>query len=131
MASRSFLRHARLTAALSLALALPPLVGAGVFLSVARTPLRLDVAGPPSALDPSHCTWYCHNPGCPHTPLLPPFLSGDQGAFGLTVQALQVGGLVTGLGYQGFNILVYCVVWPGVTGLLYGIAVGRYLWKRW
>lgn len=65
---------------------------------------------------PDRCTWACHNQGCAHRPVLPAFLTGDQGLFGLTVRSLyRAGGLLSGdraAGYGAANLVLLCVAWP-------------------
>ena len=60
--------------------------------------------------------------------MLPAFLVGDDGLFGWTVGALYALGHVLvpgrgGLGYGAANLLVFCVIWPGVMYALYVVAL--------
>lgn len=75
------------------------------------------------------CSWYCHDHDCLHDPRLPAGLTSDEGAFGKTIQILVHSGRKTGLGYQGMNILVFCVIWPIVTYFFYTVAVARAIWN--
>jgi hypothetical protein len=82
---------------------------------------------PLEAFSPNHCTWACHNQGCKHAPKIPGTLTSDKGAFGGTIRALY--GLGTYLskdrsqGYGAANLLVFCILWPGVTYGLWVCAV--------
>lgn len=67
---------------------------------------------PQEPYEPTRCTWYCHNHGCPHHPRLGAFLSGDDGLFGFT--------------YRDANALLFFVVWPVVTIALVAVV----LWQR-
>jgi hypothetical protein len=83
---------------------------------------------PQEPYEATRCTWYCHNHGCPHHPHLGAFLSGDDGLFGWTVDALHAAGDVVsprspGLGYGAVNLAVFCAVWPGMMYALWVIAV--------
>lgn len=73
--------------------------------SIPREPYRAD-----------HCTWECHNRGCRHRPALPEVLSGDRGAYGMTIRGLySVGGTFTRdrrRGYGAANLALLCVGWP-------------------
>src|SRR5204863_178133 len=63
-----------------------------VFLAVLRAgaPAPLLRHGlPAEAARPDRCTWACHNHGCPHRPVLPPALTGDDGLYGLALRALH------------------------------------------
>lgn len=89
-------------------------------------PLRTSIPSEPSRRD--RCTWYCHNHGCRHVPVLPAFLAGDKGLFGKTIVALHTPGnvLVPGrpdLGYGAANLIVFCIVWPGGMYALYLVAL--------
>jgi len=83
---------------------------------------------PLEAYEPTRCTWYCHNHGCPHHPHLGALLSGDDGLFGWTVDALHAAGdavspRAPGLGYGAVNLAVFCALWPGAMLALWVIAV--------
>lgn len=80
-------------------------------------------------LDPEHCSWYCHNRDCPHEARLPAVLTSDDGAFGKTIEALAASGRATGIGYQGMNVLIFCVLWPIVTYFFYSVAAARAIWN--
>ncbi|MDI1480287.1 hypothetical protein [Polyangium sp. y55x31] len=78
-----------------------------------------------------HCTWYCHNHGCSHAPKLPRALAGDDGLYGDTIAGLKAAGkaVVPGaphVGYGVVNLVVFCVVWPGI---MYALYLGA-LWQR-
>jgi len=83
---------------------------------------------PPRAWRADRCTRHCHDHGCRHDPVLPDALSGDDGLFGLTIDALYRAGRLTGLdaatGYGVANLVLFCVVWPG--GMLALLAVGLF-----
>ncbi len=72
------------------------------------------------------CTWYCHNHGCRHRPVLPAVLTSDRYLFGGTIRGLSTLGRLFSnngsLGYGIANLLVYCTVWPGLMYLLWVIA---------
>lgn len=74
---------------------------------------------PHERFEPTVCTWHCHNHGCRHRPRLPSFLTGDRGAFGLTIATLGALGhrlsAHPGRGYGLANLAVFCVGWPLVT----------------
>ena len=81
------------------------------------------------------CSWSCHNNGCRHTPRLPGFISGDSGLFGITVGLLHKAGSAImprkpNHGYAVVNLAVFCVLWPGLMWLLYGIAIKQRLELR-
>jgi hypothetical protein len=107
----------------SLAVAVAPLLLTPLlFVAVLRSgPVAAPLARralPQETYDADHCTWYCHNHGCPHGPVLPSVLSGDDGLFGWTVDALHAGGdrvspHATGIGYGVVNLAVFCAAWPG------------------
>jgi len=83
---------------------------------------------PQESYDATRCTWYCHNHGCRHRPVLPEVLSGDHGLFGWTIHALQSGGRAMspgapGLGYGAANLVVFCAVWPAAMLGLWVLAV--------
>jgi hypothetical protein len=116
-----------------LAAALAPLVLTPLlFLPVLRSgsppaPLARAVL-PQESLSPGHCTWYCHNHGCPHHPVLPSALSGDDGLFGWTVEALHSGGdalspRTPGVGYGAVNLAVFCAAWPAGMYALWLVAL--------
>jgi hypothetical protein len=74
------------------------------------------------------CTWHCHNRGCPHRPVLPRSLSGDDGLFGAAVRALHGMGqaMAPGRGNVGYgvaNLLVFCVAWPAGMYALWLVAL--------
>ena len=78
---------------------------------------------PPPTFDPDQCTRHCHDHGCSHPPILPAEIAGDAGLYGETIRALKKSGRATGLGarrgYGAMNLIVFCVVWPGLMlGLL-------------
>ena len=76
------------------------------------------------------CTRHCHDHGCSHEPVLPGLLTSDRGLFGHAVAGLHAmgrgSGLGPGRGYGAANILLFCVLWPGLMLALAGIA----LWQR-
>lgn len=127
--------HGMLARARSLAVALAPLVVTPlVFLAVLRSgPVPAPLARralPQEAYDAGHCTWYCHNHGCPHRPVLPALLSGDDGLFGWTVDALHAGGDAVspharGIGYGIVNLAVFCAAWPAGMLALWIVAIGQ------
>jgi hypothetical protein len=103
-----------------------------LFLAVLRSgPVPAPLARsflPVEAYSPARCTWYCHNHGCRHRPVLPAFLSGDGGLFGWTVRALHAGGdalspRARGVGYGAVNLAVFCAGWPAATVALWIIAL--------
>jgi hypothetical protein len=106
---------------LAAALAAPPALCAVGFAAV----VEVGSTSAPSTRDPRRCSWYCHDHSCPHPARLPAALTSDGGAFGMTIEALAVAGRVTGLGYQGMNLLVFCVLWPAVTYALFVIGACR------
>ena len=71
------------------------------------------------------CSWSCHDQGCPHTPLLPLWLTGDDGAFGQVMAGLWWLGsyLHEGkmAGYMLANLLIFVFLFP-LSWLLLGIA---------
>jgi len=115
--------------ALAIAMITPPVAGLAAFVKVSDTSISATMSQQDSTLHKDRCSWYCHNRNCPHEATLPPELTGDEGAFGMTISALVTSGRSTGLGYQGMNIIVFCVVWPLVTYFLYFIAVARAIWS--
>lgn len=121
------LRRLLLTGAL---LTAPVGVGGAAFVYLADTPFTLDPALPRPAPLRDRCNWACHNGTCTHTPVLPAFLTGDDGAYGWTIRGLAALGRATGIGYAGANLLIFCVAWPAVTGGLYTVAVLRRVWAR-
>jgi hypothetical protein len=70
------------------------------------------------------CTWACHNHGCSHRPRLPAVLTGDAYLFGGTIRGLFALGRAfspdRARGYGAANLLVFCLLWPG---LMYGLWV--------
>jgi hypothetical protein len=83
----------------------------GIALALASTASDAFAAG--------HCSRYCHNRGCPHSPLLPDWLTGDAGLFGKTVDALHAMGdrfaavdLSGSEGYGLVNLLLFCGLIP-------------------
>ena len=70
-------------------------------------------------------SWSCHDQGCPHTPLLPLWLAGNEGLFGQAVAGLWWMGsfLHKGrmAGYMLANLLVFVVLFP-LSWLLLGLA---------
>ncbi len=76
------------------------------------------------------CTRDCHNRGCRHDPLLPDFFTSNRGLFGRAVMALHAMGDSSGLGrcrgYGAANLVVFCVIWPGLMLLLVGVVT----WQR-
>lgn len=101
-----------------------PAIFVGVIRSGEPAPLaRTALPAEPYRAD--RCTWYCHNHGCPHKPLLPRALSGDDGLFGKTIGALKRAGTAMvpsnpSIGYGVANLLFFCVLWPG---LMFGLLV--------
>jgi hypothetical protein len=89
---------------------------------LARSSIPLE----PYAAD--HCTWYCHNRGCPHRPALGAFLAGDGGLFGWTIGALhRAGDSISpgsrGAGYGIANLAVFCAIWPAGMYALWIVAL--------
>lgn len=84
---------------------------------------------PHEAARADRCTWACHNRGCAHRPALPAVLSGDQYLFGKTIDGLyRLGSLFSSdrrRGYGIANLLVFCVLWPG---LMYALWVS--VWRE-
>ncbi|MGH7297185.1 MAG: hypothetical protein ACRELB_19760 [Polyangiaceae bacterium] len=83
---------------------------------------------PQEAREADRCTWWCHNHGCPHRPVLGSFLAGDGGLFGWTVDALHTAGDAVspgarGVGYGAVNLAVFCALWPAGTYALWVIAL--------
>jgi len=82
---------------------------------------------PTEALRTDRCTWYCHNHGCPHAPVLPAWLASDRGAFGVALRGLYGFGDALSsdraTGYGLANLLVFCVAWPALTGGLWIVAI--------
>ncbi len=120
-------RLAVLAASLAPLLAVPLLFLALIRSGPAPAPLARR-ALPQEAYEPARCTWYCHNHGCPHHPRLGAFLSGDDGLFGWTVDALHAAGDIVspsapGAGYGAVNLAVFCALWPGAMYALWVIAV--------
>jgi hypothetical protein len=115
--------RARFLAAAVAPLVLTPLLFLAVLRSGTPPAPLARTALPQESLSSLHCTWYCHNHGCPHHPVLPAFLSGDEGLFGWTVDALHSWGNAMapgapGLGYGAVNLAVFCALWPaGMYGL--------------
>jgi hypothetical protein len=119
------LRHA--------ALAVAPLVLTPVlFVAVLRGPSPAAplarCALPQEGYAPGRCTWYCHNHGCPHRPVLGRFLSGDDGLFGWTVRALHAAGdfvspRARSVGYGAVNLGVFCGLWPAGMYALWLVAL--------
>jgi hypothetical protein len=113
--------------------AAPLLVIALIFIAVLRSgaPAPFPRAQlPREAHRPDVCTWSCHNHGCRHEPRLPAWLSGDRGLFGIAIRALyRMGGvLLPGRPREGYglaNLLVFCLVWPGLMWGLYLVAVAQ------
>jgi len=75
---------------------------------------------------PDRCTRHCHDHGCHHDPVLPDLLTSDHGLYGWTIRALYAAGDNTGLdrstGYGLANLVVFCVLWPGL--MLALLAIG-------
>lgn len=112
-------------------LALP----AGLFLSVVATGSPMFRTGlPDEPRDAARCTWYCHNHGCPHRPVLPSALTGDAGLFGRTIHGLfALGAQLSSrrdVGYGSANLLVFCVLWPGLMYVLAVVAIRQRLALR-
>lgn len=114
-----------------LVLLLPLLVVPATFVAVLRSgepaPL-VRSALPAEPYRPDRCTWYCHNHGCPHRAKLPRVLAGDDGLFGSTIIALKRAGSALvpsnpAVGYGVVNLLVFCVLWPGLMFGLLAVAV--------
>jgi hypothetical protein len=115
------------------ALAVAPLVATALlFVAVLRSgsppaPLaRTAIPQEPYAAD--RCSWWCHNHGCRHRPVLPAALTGDAGLFGWTVRALHAVGRAVAprspaLGYGAANLAVFCVLWPGTMYALWIVAL--------
>jgi len=85
---------------------------------------------PPSSFHRDRCSRHCHDHGCRHRPSLPAALTSGEGLFGDTVRALHVMGGATGLGprlgYGAVNILIFCLLWPGLMLWLVGVVT----WQR-
>jgi hypothetical protein len=107
------------------ALAAPPVLCVSGFAVV----VEVGSSSTSKKLDPDRCSWYCHDHDCPHKARLPAGLTSDDGAFGKTIEALAVSGQATGIGYQGMNVLVFCVLWPIVTYFFYSVAAARAIWN--
>jgi hypothetical protein len=108
-----------------IALAMPPAICAVGFATIIMNgSSRHDVD-----FNRERCSWYCHDHNCHHNARLPDRLTADDGAFGMTINALAEAGRSTGLGYQGMNVLVFCVIWPTITYFFYTIAVTRAVWN--
>jgi hypothetical protein len=112
---------------------LPLLVVPVLFVAVLRagapTPL-FRRALPDEPFRRERCTWYCHNHGCRHRPVLPRALAGDEGLFGATIHGLYGLGAVlvpgrAAAGYGAANLLVFCVLWPGGIYALYLVALAQ------
>ncbi len=111
-------------------LAIAPLIAvpAAFALVLATGSPTVRTAIPNEAHARDHCTWHCHNYGCPHTPRLPLPLAGDQGLFGATIRRLKTAGTVLVpsapfVGYGVVNLAVFCVAWPGLMYALYLVAL--------
>jgi hypothetical protein len=112
-------------------LLLPLLLVAAVFVAVLGsgppTPFpRRELPSEPSRLDA--CTWACHSRGCRHPPRLPPWLTADRGLFGQAIGGLRAVGqvLLPGRPREGYglaNLLIFCLLWPGLMWRLYWVAV--------
>jgi hypothetical protein len=104
-------------------LVLTPLLFVAVLLGPSPPAPLARSALPQESYTADHCTWYCHNHGCPHRPVLGAFLAGDQGLFGWTVAALHAAGdavspRARGIGYGAVNLGFFCAMWPaGMYGL--------------
>ncbi len=86
---------------------------------------------PPTRFDREQCTRHCHDRGCRHQPVLPPSLTSSAGLFGDTVRGLHWLGARTGLGprrgYGVANLLIFCILWPGLMLALVGLATNQWL----
>ncbi|NOU32142.1 MAG: hypothetical protein HOO96_29920 [Polyangiaceae bacterium] len=115
--------------------AAPIVLPAGLFLSVlaAGSPM-FRTAIPSEPRETARCTWYCHNHGCPHRAVLPSALTGDAGLFGRTIHGLfALGSQLSGrrdVGYGSANLLVFCVLWPGLMYVLAVVAIRQRLALR-
>jgi hypothetical protein len=75
--------------------------------------------------DTHKCNWHCHNHGCRHgmrvvgPPIAGPLVKGQlKGLYGATIRGLK------GTGRSRLaNLVVFCVVWPLVTGTLWLIVL--------
>jgi len=114
---------------LPIALVTPPVMAAGMFTAAVESETLGGSGHTSSKFDPDHCNWYCHNQDCRHKAKLPEVLVGNDGAFGKTIKVLSESGKATGIGYQGMNILVFCLIWPAVTYFFYMIAIIRAIWN--
>lgn len=111
-----------------LVLLLPLLAVPAVFVAVLRSgePAPLGrTALPAEPYRADRCTWSCHNHGCRHRPRLPGVLAGDEGLFGQTIHALKRAGTALvpanpNVGYGVANLLLFCLLWPG---LMFGLLV--------
>jgi hypothetical protein len=88
---------------------------------------------PQEAYAADRCTWYCHNHGCPHRPVLGTVLAGDRGLYGRTIHALRAAGdtvspAARGVGYGAVNLAVFCGVWPAGMYALWIVAL-RQRWR--
>jgi len=77
--------------------------------------------------DKKSCNWYCHNQGCRHKmkvvgpPLAGPLNANKTkllGLYGKTIDALHGSGA-----YRLANIMVFCLLWPLLTGSLWFVVV--------
>ncbi len=114
---------------LSIALITPPVLCVGAVAAMVVSDDTSVASHRNDKFDPERCNWYCHNRDCYHDAELPSQLTGNDGAFGKTIELLAESGKATGLGYQGMNVLVFCVLWPIVTYFFYSIAVTRAIWR--
>lgn len=80
------------------------------------------------------CTWACHNRGCSHPSRLPAVLTGDRYLFGQTIRGLYALGRVFSsdrfLGYGAANLVVFCLLWPGLMYALWVIFWRQFFQNR-
>jgi hypothetical protein len=68
------------------------------------------------------CTRFCHNLGCVHGSVLPDFLIGNDGLFGITINYLLLWGkflqnnfhIPEGTGYGAINLIIFCLLIPAI-----------------
>lgn len=82
---------------------------------------------PSEPYDSVRCNWFCHNHGCRHAPLLPSYLTADNGLFGKTIGLLHRAGRqispTAGVGYRAVNVGLFCGAWPAAMYGLYLVAL--------
>jgi hypothetical protein len=112
-------------------LAVPALLFTAV-LATGRPMFRTAIPAEPR--EPGRCTWYCHNHGCAHRAALPAALTSEKGLYGQTIRGLfSIGSQLSDrrdVGYGSANLLVFCVVWPGLMYVLAVVAIRQRLALR-